>query len=935
MSTAKKLIEVALPLEAINRASAREKSIRHGHPSTLHIWWARRPLAAARAVIFASLVDDPDDSHASPAFVAACRNLRYGEEASPRGRLFGFIERLVQWESTNNDEVMDEARRLIRLATGGEPPALLDPFAGGGSIPLEAQRLGLTAHASDLNPVAVMLNKAMIEIPPRFADCRPVNPQDGGQLGKRAWKGAAGLAADVRYYGEWMRERAWEKIGHLYPRHQGETVIAWLWARTVISPNPAVNAPVPLVRSFALSKRKGRECWAKPIIQGTDIRFEVTKGLPPKGQAGTMIRRQGAKCLISGEPISFAYIRAQGRAGRLGTQLMAIVTQGRRGRNYHSPTAEAQELARSAKPEWRPRGDLPEKALGFVAQLYGLDEWHKLFTPRQLVALTAFSDLIEQAWEGARADAIAAGWGADDRHLRDGGRGACAYGEAVAVYLALAIGRGNDMWSNLCTWHVPGEKISHLFARQAIPIVWDYAEANPFSDSTGNWGSHLNWIGKVLERLPARKRGLGFANQEDAAAYPQPDGAAAVTLSTDPPYYDNIGYADLSDFFYVWLRRNLRGIYPQVFGTLLVPKADELIAAPYRQGDKDAAKDYFESGMRRTFANLRQFVSSDYPLTVYYAFKQQDTGFMRDGKAAGKASSGWETMLTSLIQAGFSIVGTWPMRTEKSNRPNALRKNALASSIVLVCRPRAADAPERSRRAFVAELRRELPKALKAMQSGYIAPVDLAQASIGPGMAIYSRASRILEADGRPMSVRDALMLINAALDEYLAERDGDLDAESRFAVDWFTQFGFAAGDFGEADVLARAKNTSVDSVALAGVADAAGGKVSLRHWSDYDPGVWHPGEDDRPTVWEGTHHLIERLNSHGESGAAALLNQMGGDMAGEARQLAYRLYDICERRGRAQDAYHYNTLIASWQEISALAAEQRSRPGQNSLFDQ
>jgi len=613
----------------------------------------------------------------------------------------------------------------------------MDPFAGGGSIPLEAQRLGLEAHASDLNPVAVMINKAMIEIPPRFANRGPVNPQDGGQIGASAWQGAAGLAADVRYYGEWMRERAQAKIGHLYPRHQGETVIAWLWARTVISPNPAVNAPVPLVKSFVLSSKTGRDCLAKPIIEDRQVRFEVTKGRPPKGQEGTMIRRQGAKCLISGEPIAFDYIRAEGRAGRLGSQMMGIVTEGRRGRNYHSPTAAAQELAESAKPEWKPMGAMPEKSPDVRGPLWGLYDFADLFTPRQMVALTTFSDLTEQAREKAQADAIAAGREADGIPLREGGRRARAYGEAVAVYLALAIDKGADIWSSLCTWIMSGENMRNVFARQAIPMVWDYAEANPFSDSAGNWRLHLNKIGKVIERLPVRVRGLGFANQNDAAFYTQPESRTMpVTLSTDPPYYDNVGYADLSDFFYVWLRRSLRGIYPDIFGTLLVPKADELVAARYRHDSKAAAKDYFESGMRRTFDNIRQFVSSHYPLTVYYAFKQQDIGFMRDGKAAGKASSGWETMLTSLIEAGFSIVGTWPMRTERSSRLIALKTNALASSIVLVCRPRAQNAPERSRRDFTAALKRDLPPAPAAMQSGYIAPVDIAQASLGPGTAI-------------------------------------------------------------------------------------------------------------------------------------------------------------------------------------------------------
>ena len=930
---AKKLIEAALPLEAINKASAREKSIRHGHPSTLHLWWARRPLAAARAVIFSSLVDDPDDPQANRAFVEACNDLPPGDNVTASGdtarmRLFDFIERLVKWENTTDEDTMNTARRLIRIACHGAPPPLLDPFAGGGSIPLEAQRLGLEAHASDLNPVAVMINKAMIEIPPRFANQRPVNPEQRGQMGKENWQGAAGLAADVRYYGAWMRDKAYEKIGNLYPKHKGETVIAWLWARTVISPNPAVNAPTPLVSSFVLSKKKGRECWAKPIIEGETVRFEVTKGKPPKDRQGTMIRRQGAKCIFSDQPIPFETIRAEGQAGRMGAQLMAIVTDGKPGRNYHSPTDAAEEQAKSARPAWTPMGSLPEMALGFSAQRYGMDEYHKLFTARQLTALTTFSDLVDKARRQAYRDARAVGLADDNIPLRAGGRGAFAYGEAVSVYLAFVVYKGTDYWSNLCSWVISGEKISHLFARQAIPMVWDYTEGNPFSDSTGNWTAHLNLVCKVIDRLPAQARALGFSNQNDAMQI----NGNAITLSTDPPYYDNIGYADLSDFFYVWMRRNLRDIYPDVFGTMLVPKATELIASRYRHNNsKQAASDYFESGMLETFRNIRKFVKPDYPLTVYYAFKQQDAAFIKDG-ILQRARTGWETMLTSLIEAGFSIVGTWPMRTERRGRTNAIAANALASSIILVCRPRAADAPGLSARDFRQALKRELPPALHAMQSGSIAPVDLAQASIGPGMAVYSRYSRVLEADGTALSVRAALMEINAALDAYLTEQDGELDSETRFAVEWFAQHGFDEGDYGDAETLVRAKNTAVKSVEMAGLVESGGGWVRLRHWSDIDPG-WDPRADKRPTVWEGTHHLIERLDSHGEMGAARLLARMPDGMGSEARQLAYRLYHLCERKKWTAHGRDYNRLITSWRRISDEAARIRNDPSQMELL--
>ena len=927
---AKKLIEVALPLKAINQASAREKSIRHGHPSTLHLWWARRPLASARAVIFSSLVDDPDDPQANPDFIKACNDLPAADNVktngdTPRMRLFDFIERLVTWENTTDEDIINTARKLIRIATNGEPPPLLDPFAGGGSIPLEAQRLGLEAHASDLNPVAVMINKAMIEIPPRFANRRPVNPEQREQIVQGDWQGAAGLAADVRYYGEWMREKAHAKIGHLYPKHKGETVIAWLWARTVISPNPALNAHVPLVSSFALSKKKGRECWAKPIIEGDTIRFEVTPGTPPEDRKGTMIRRQGARCILSDAPIPFDYIRAEGQAGRMDAQLMAIVTEGKHGRNYHDPTPEAEELAKSAQPEWKPMGNLPKMALGFRVQLYGMDEYNKLFTPRQLTALTTFSDLVSDARQQAYQDALAVNLPDDNIPLRAGGRGARAYGEAVSVYLAFAVDKLTDRNSTICSWDVGKNSLRSTFSRQAISMMWDFAEVNPLSGLMGSWLGAIDRQGRVLNNLPANTS--GFSNQEDATQLT----GNAITLSTDPPYYDNIGYADLSDFFYVWMRSNLRDIYPDVFGTMLVPKETELVAEPFRYGSKEAAKEHFESNMLKTFTNIRKFVTDQYPMTVYYAFKQQDASFIKDG-TLHRASTSWETMLTSLIKAGFNIVGTWPMRTERGGRVRAIASNALASSIILVCRPRPHDAPILSLGAFLQALRRELPPALKAMQSGSIAPVDLAQASIGPGMAIYSRASRVLEADGSPIDIRTALMRINEELQNHLAQIDGDLDAESRFAIDWFKQHGFKDGLYGEAETLVHAKNTSVDTVKKSGLVISGGGKVRLKDWPEMEPG-WDPQKDKYPTVWEAVHHLIERATNHGDKIAGELLSRIPGDMGGEVRDLAYRLYEICDSKGWAEHAFYYNDFVVRWPQISEEALRHKRQPEQSALM--
>lgn len=930
MTQRKKLIEVALPLEAINDASGAEKAnpFIKSHPRKLHLWWARRPLAATRAVIFTSLVDDPDDSNAPPAFVQACRELPKGKNATtndtPRQRLFDFIERLVTWEATTDEAILTTARALIQLSTNGNPPPLLDPFAGGGSIPLEAQRLGLEAHASDLNPVAVMINKALIEIPPKFANQPPMNPRDRAKVGGTSeWKGASGLAADVRYYGEWVQNKAQERIGHLYPRCDGETVIAWLWARTVKCPNPACGAQMPLVSSFELSKKKGNQTWVEPQIdrQKRTVTLTVKSG---KGKVPTSPKQgRGAKfkCLVCGEVAPDQHLKDEGVAGRMGTQLMAIVTEGNNGQNFHSPTLEHQQVSNTLSPSWQPLGELPEDPRNIWCKSYGLVEFADLFTTRQLVALTTFSDLIAKASEQVLADAQAVGL-SNSHLIQEHAQNNITYSEAISVYLSFALSRLTDYSTTICTWNKSNENIRNAFARQAIPMTWDFAEANLFGEKL-SFRDACEWIAPVLDDLKVNQVGIAF--QQDAASLRSKQ---HFLISTDPPYYDNISYADLADFFYTWLRSCLKNSFPDIFGTLLAPKTPELIASPYRfNGDSKAAESHFETGLIKAFSHIHSTLIPEYPFTVYYAFKQEE---MIIGE--GVASTGWEKMLNGLIESGLSIVGTWPMRTERSVRTISLGTNALASSIVLVCRSRPENAPLTSRREFVNSLRRELPAALREMQSGNIAPVDLAQASIGPGMAVYSRYSQVLEPDGSRLTVRAALQLINQVLDEYLAEAEGDLDSDSRFAVSWFEQYGFNSGEFGIADVLARAKNTSVDGLVNAGVIEAGAGKVRLLTWEELDPG-WNPAEDNRPTVWEATHHLIERLNVHGEEGAALLLAKMSPDLAADARQLAYRLYAICERKGWADHARDYNALVISWSTSQERAAAVKQTYQQRSLF--
>ncbi len=951
-SAPKKLIEVALPLEAINKASAREKSIRHGHPSTLHLWWARRPLAAARAVLFAQLVDDPSsrpDLFPTPE-----------AQAQERQRLFRLIEQLVRWENTTNETVLAQARAEIRTSwrrtcadQAGHPraaelfnpdrlPAFHDPFAGGGTIPLEAQRLGLKAHASDLNPVAVLINKAMIEIPPRFAGQPPVNPASraGQAAAGVAWKGATGLAEDVRYYGRWLRDEAERRIGHLYPqvavtaamarerpdlqRYVGRqlNVIAWLWARTVKSPNPAfAHVDVPLASTFVLSKKKGKEAYVEPVIENGGYRFTVKAGvLPEAAGRGTKSGGSGSPflCLLSGVPMSFAYLRSEAKAGRMGTRMMAVVAEGDRGRVYLEVTPEQETLALNAVPEDAPETDLPKRALSFRVQEYGMVKWRDLFTARQLVALTTLCDLVGAARERIRADAVAAGLLNDGTPLRDGGMGATAYAEAMGVYLACGISRSADFWSNLCIWanQPKNELVTHLFGRQAIPMAWDYAEASPFSSSGGNIEKNLSYVAKVVTDLPGTVSGV--AQQADATSNHGPVGRL---VSTDPPYYDNIGYADLSDYFYIWLRRPLRAVFPDLFATLAVPKIEELVATPYRHGSRDEAEAFFLDGMTRAMQRLAEQSHPAVPITVYYAFKQSEKK-----RGAVATSTGWETFLDAVICAGLSITGTWPIRTERQGRMIGNNTNALASSVVLVCRPRPADVPVATRREFLNALKAELPGALRQMQAGNIAPVDLAQASIGPGMAVFTRYAQVLNADGTPLAVREALALINRTLDEVLAEQEGDLDADTRWALSWFEQSGFAEGEFGAAETLATARNTSVTGMVEAGIMQSGAGKVRLLS-PDELPEDWNPQHERRLTVWEMVHHLV-RLLDQGELAAAEIVAQLGS-RAAATRELTYRLYRLCDQTNRTQEALRYNALIQSWPEIARLAQGLAQQPQQ------
>jgi putative DNA methylase len=1039
----KKLIEVALPLVAINVASAREKSIRHGHPSTLHLWWARRPLAAARAVIFAQMVDDPsayvDVLRADPklrrkAETALKARLKLWEEArtlaqqaksaglavvepgpeptldemltdEERQRLFRIIEELVLWENTTNETVLQAARdeiwqswrrtcaenadhpRAKELFDRHKLPGFHDPFAGGGALPLEAQRLGLEAYASDLNPVAVLINKAMIEIPPKFAGMPPVNPESRphqpdaqarpsnaattsnatttsnaaitsgavpkaslarrvGVLIPKDYHGAQGLAEDVRYYGKWMRDEAEKRIGNLYPKvevtaemaqerpdlqpYVGRklTVIAWLWARTVKSPNPAfANVDVPLASTFMLGTKPGKEAYVEPVIENGGYRFTIKVGKPKDAEAaknGTKLAR-GAnfQCVMSGTPIASDYIYAEGKAGHMGARMTAIVAEGTRGRVYLAPTPEHEAAACRARPTWKPDQLMPLDRRWFSPPLYGMPSYGDLFTPRQLVALTTFSDLVMEARERVLAD-VQRSQPNSSRQQDDVALPIpICYADAVAVFVSFALSRAADRGSNVCSWdNSPKmEALRNTFGRQSIPMVWDFAEGNPFSESSGNWMNNVEWGAKALTSMPAN--GLGDARQVDATSQ---ETSSGKVVSTDPPYYDNIGYADLSDFFYVWLRRSLKSVFPGLFTTLAVPKVEELIASPYRHGGKVKAEAFFLDGMTKAMRRIAEQTHPAFPVTIYYAFKQAESD-----ATDGTASTGWDTFLDAVIRAGFSISGTWPMRTELSNRMIGSGTNALASSIVLVCRQRQTNALTATRREFVTALKSELPAALAHLQRGNIAPVDLAQAAIGPGMAVYTRYAKVLDAAGQPLSVREALALINQTLDEALAEQEGDFDADSRWALAWFEQSGFSEGEYGVAETLSTAKNISVQGLQDAGIVASSRGKVRLLK-PDELPADWDPTSHPRLTAWETVHQLIRTL-AIGEEPAAALVAKLGAK-AEVARELAYRLYTLCERKKRAAEALAYNGLVQSWPELTRLAREGgKVRTTQSEMF--
>lgn len=944
INSPRKLVEVALPLDIINKASVRESYIYRGNPSSVHKWWAQRPLAAARAVIFSQLVNDPGYQHGG--------GFKYGinkkEAAIARKRLFDLIEELVTWENMANEDVLERARNEMRrswrevcelnkehpdakqLFDPNKLPAFHDPFAGGGTIPLEAQRLGLDVFASDLNPVAVLINKSIFEFPGRFIGCSPIHPDilADRTLIDRDWHQLEGLASDIRMFGAWVLREAARRVGDLYPQviveeslqkerpdleaSEGDNlpVLAWIWARTVKSPNPAFShVDVPLASTFVLSSKTGANVYLEPLLERDSYSFSVRMGKPPSSaRNGTKAGSRGAnfRCILSDAPISGDYIKNEAAAGRMGARLLSVVVESPAGRKYLAPTPSLEKTPVAPEGAWASDIEFFQKALGFRVGNYGMKKWSDLFTTRQLITLSTFADLMIEVRKLIQEKGNATDLPRDDRHLQDGGCGILAYAELVSTYLAFALDKHAMYGNSLVPWYGKENRPSMLFTQQTLPMVWDFAEVNPFSKIGGSFHKSIEVVCQSLSGLACAPT-LAVVTQESATNVST---SCRVAISTDPPYYDNVGYGDLSDFFYVWLRRSLRDVFPELFSTISSPKADELVATPDRHGGRELSEQFFLQNMTVAISKIAENSHPALPITIYYAFKQSETR-----QDAGTTSTGWETFLEAVIDSGLTIVGTWPMRTERSGRMRDNASNALASSVILVCKTRTS-AAQVSRREFIRELNEFLPDALDEMTKGAadeqspVAPVDLSQAIIGPGMAVFSKYSAVLEADGEPMTVRTALQLIN----RFLAE--DDFDKDTQFCLHWFDQYGWDKGVFGEADVLARAKATSVDGLAESGVIKSGGGKVRLLRWNEY-PNDWDPATDTRTPVWEALHHLIRGLKQGGEDTAGKLLAGVQSQ-AEAARQLSYRLYTLCERKGRAEDARAYNELITSWSAIES-----------------
>jgi putative DNA methylase len=869
----KKLIEVALPLEAINTAcradKASSRSIRN-----LHKTFAPMPSPALRAILYASFVNDPGE---------------------PRGRreVLAELERLVSGDPGQPPPAsVDAARKRIRASLADEKgPTVIDPFCGGGSTLVEAQRLGLAAEGADISAVAVLVTKLLTEIPPQ------VEAQTA--ITEPALAGIPGFQADVRHYATWIHDRAQEELADLYPSApNGDPVIAWWWARTVASPDPSVGgAQVPLVSSWQLSATRSNEAIVRPIVSSDRraVSFEMTSG-------GTAPPPSKEQCVITGTPITFEYLRGEGAAGRLGMRLIAGISDGPHGRSYWIADEDHLSAAERARPLDPPETELPDN-LGFRVQNYGVTRWDQLFTRRQLAMLETFARLVAAIPERVQSDG-----GDPDRS------------KWIAAVLGLCLGKLAQRSSTLVAWRTRRDaksKAEPAFGRNDLPMTWDFAEVNPFAGSVGDWNRivelSLNAFEYIEPRGPASAVFL-----EDARTFVASKSNAMCV--TDPPYFDAIGYSGLYDFFYIWLRRALKASHEELFSTVLSRRDTELIADPGRHNkSRTAARQYFIDGFTDTFELVRSAADPAFPTVVVYAYRE----------SGGQGATGWEAMLQAIVAAGLSITGTWPIHGTGRTRLRGQGSNALATYVVLVCRPRSQDAAVVGVADFIRALRSEIPMAVRVLQAATIAPVDLAQAVIGPGMRVYTSYREVLDADGKSVAVGTALSHINRVLGETLDQQEADFDAPTRWAVAWYAENGFGAGDFGRADHLARAKVTSVDALRHSGIVGAEAGRVWLvgrDALASYDPMA-----DSTPTVWEATQWLAWELSRHGELAAAEALQRLSVDREA-VRELAYLLFSIADRSGSADEAVAYNSLVLAWPELEAISSREGSDSGQQAL---
>jgi putative DNA methylase len=886
----KKLIEVALPLDEINAASKADKGRAHGTLKNLHKWFAPMPVPAWRALLFAALVDDPEDDNR-------------------RVYLLDVIKRLVaNGADLPDNETLAEARRILAAQFPEGLPMVHDPFCGGGSTLVEAQRLGLETLASDLNPVPVLITRTLTQLLPKITGLQPIHPEsrkagtalsfddEMGKYSPKTYVGIEGLTCDVLHYAGQIRDAARQRLSNYYPASTGETVVAWLWGRTATCPNPTCGVDTVLTTTWWLSKRKNDMAWIEPRIENGVVELDVITGqrsgeapAAPKSPRGASFQ-----CLGCLNPLPEDVLESQAEECGLGLRMTAIVVEKEGGRRtYRKPTQAEIDCATVSVEDY----DVPETVPvsdGGSRNRFGLNMQSDLYTSRQLATMSVLATLVAETY---------------DRVVRDGGT--LEWASAVTSMLGLGVGRFAQFASSQARWTVRSNVSSFegAFPRNDIPMTWDFYEINPFGDAGPSWTQTFISTTRALRNVVSDGRGVAVIGDARRVVTPRP-----ALVATDPPYFDAIGYADLSDYFYVWHRRALKRVHPDLYTTMAAPKQGELTAiAAHHGNDRQMARNYFIDGFTDTFRNLQASLAPGLPMIVVYASREQ--------KGGNDEQTRWSSILTSIVNADMEITGTWPILGTTDRRMVGQGSNVVATYIAMTCRPRLSEAQTTSLADFNRALRRELAVSIRDLQAASILPVDLAQAAMGPGMQIYSRYRSVLDQSGHPVPVEHALRLINAALGEVLDEQEGELDPDSRFAVRWWETYGWTAAPFGEADKTARPLGISADDVLRAKVAESIGGKVFLLGSGELD-NQWVPSADIRPTAWEAVHHLAHRLIDKGGELEAARLMAVLGNLQDPAMALVYRLHDIAANKGRTGDQERYNALINSWAELMKLSSD-------------